>query len=108
MLHTTSLRISPELSDKLDDLAVRRDVTVSALMRDILLEYVGDKRGDFREIHDHLRFTINLTLKTLYLVRFLAEGVDRTETTDLIKEADDFLRENGLGGTRSHEEDDHG
>ncbi len=98
MLHTSSLRISLELFHQLEDLAAQQNISMSALMRDILLEYVGHKRDRFTHVSEQLQFTISLLIKTLYLVRFLVDGVDRETTEHILKEAEDFIRENGLDG----------
>lgn len=108
MLQTTSLRISSELSHHLEDLAARRDIPVSALMRDILLEYAGHKRSDFTHISEQLQFTISLVIKTLYLVRFLADGVDKETTEQVLKEAESFILENGLDSSVNNNGANHG
>lgn len=106
MLILTSLRIPPELHDAIAELAARRSMSASALMRDILEEYIGHKPVGLDGIQDHVRFDITVNLKTLYLTRFLADSIDGDKTRQVLTEAEDFIKRNGLDVRRNH--GDHG
>ncbi|MFC3052368.1 ribbon-helix-helix domain-containing protein [Kordiimonas pumila] len=108
MLHTISLRIPSTLSHELEELAARRNLTVSALMRDILLEYTGHKSSDFKDIHERLQVALNLSIKTLYLVRFLAAGVDEEAADEILREAENYFVKIGLDNSQVETENDHG
>ena len=112
MLLATSVRLSPELYREIEDIAGRRNTTVSAFIREILEEYTGQKRGGLSDIHDHLQFDISLTIKALYLLRFIADSIDKDAAEDVLADAEDFIRKSGLvlssNQVEAHEEDGDG
>lgn len=104
MLLATSVRLSPELYHEIEDVAVRRNTTVSALIREILEEYAGHKRGGLSDIHDHLQFDISLAIKALYLLRFIADSIDKDAAEDVLADAEEFIRQSGLALSSDHDE----
>lgn len=105
---TKSLRISSDLFDELEELAARRDMVPSALMRKIITEYLGHKSGGIADVYDHIQFNITLTIKLLYLVRFISDNIDRDTTSEVLTEAEEFIKRNGLDGSPTKRKADHG
>lgn len=105
---TKSLRISSVLYDELEELAVRRNMAPSALMRDIVTEYLGHKSGGVADVNDLVQFNISLSIKLLYMVRYISDNIDKDTTSDVIAEAEEFIKRNGLDGSQTQREADHG
>ncbi len=100
MLIPLTVRIRPNLCDAIEQLAIQRNTTVFDLLRTILEDKFGNKNCGFDDLREYLQFSISLSLKTLYLSRFMAEGIDKDMAEQIIKEADSYITENGLKGSQ--------
>lgn len=108
MLVTTSCRIPVELRDDIEELAARRDIAPSTLIRNIISTHLGHKNGGVADIQDQVQFSINLTIKLLYLVRYISDNIDKEATTAILAEAEEFIKDNGLNGLKTRGEVDYG